>query len=544
MAAPRYKLKLSRLDFISPVDEPAQQTAKVLLIKRDGAASGFARVAKIDEKLGLVFCWAFTSTVNGADYHDLQGDAVEYDFVKAAADFMSGSRALDEMHNRKPGEGLVVFAMPMTPEIAKAYGVTATTTGLMVALKPTPEVLAKFVSGEYTGVSIDGEGYRTPVDKAKKPRRKKLMPQAPDSATSYKRVGKQAVLTSETDGHQHGIGLEDPADCYSDALTTTYAMAEGAAQSHCHAWVYDQATGAITVAMDSGHTHTVTAVVPPEVIAEAALGDDDGVPCAVSDEPSSGKTSVVVVSARAPAAPAGDSPPSGAGRNVGVTSQEQHPMDPKIAKALSLALSLPEPQRAHVAKLAPDDQIAFLALDGAARAIAVTAAEAADPVVHTTKSGIVLRKSAGELAVSLAKMADAQAEQLTAQAELIAKANAATEQVSLEKRAGEVLSHFAKGIGVHAAILRAVDGIADENIRKDAIEALKGANAGLVEVGKVRGYTPKDGPDAQPTAYSKMRTAVEVYAKANNLTYPVALERATATDPTIRDLYNQAQAGN
>lgn len=157
----RYKLKLKRLDYVSPVDEPAQETAKVLLIKRR-ELSGFARAVKTSDELGLVFCWAFTSKSNGSDYYDLQGDAIDEDFVKAAADFMLRGGTTDEMHDGDP-DGRVVFAMPMTPEIAKAYGIQASTSGLMVALKPSAEVFEKFKSGEYTGVSIEGIGERTKV---------------------------------------------------------------------------------------------------------------------------------------------------------------------------------------------------------------------------------------------------------------------------------------------------------------------------------------------------------------------------------------------
>lgn len=159
----RYRLKLKRLDFISPVDSPAQETAKVVLIKRE--AEGTARVVKVADELGLVFCWAFTSKANGESYYDLHGDTIDEDFVAAAAAFMEQGGPTDEMHDGEP-DGRVVFAMPMTPEIAKAFGVETDTTGLMVALKPSPDVLAKFKSGEYAAVSIAGIGERVAEKRA------------------------------------------------------------------------------------------------------------------------------------------------------------------------------------------------------------------------------------------------------------------------------------------------------------------------------------------------------------------------------------------
>lgn len=158
----RYKLKLKRLDFVSPVDQPAQETAKVLLMKRKGGEieRAFAEVKKLSDELGLVFCWAFTSKAAGEDYYDLHGDNIDPDFIKVCAEFMEGARAVDTMHDGVQ-KGGVTFGMPMTPEIAKAFfGIDVDTIGFMVAIKPSAEDYAKFKSGEYTGVSIAGIGER------------------------------------------------------------------------------------------------------------------------------------------------------------------------------------------------------------------------------------------------------------------------------------------------------------------------------------------------------------------------------------------------
>lgn len=76
--------------------------------------------------------------------------------LKASADFMVSSRSMKVMHGG--GEaGQVVFAFPMTSDIADAFGVTTDRTGLMIAVRPDdPSVLEKYVSGEYTGFSIGG----------------------------------------------------------------------------------------------------------------------------------------------------------------------------------------------------------------------------------------------------------------------------------------------------------------------------------------------------------------------------------------------------
>lgn len=115
-----------------------------------------AEVVKVDDTLGLVMGYAIVCTEGGKPYFDLQGDHVPDDsMLKAAADFMLNSRVAREMH--RGGEaGTVVFAWPMTAEVAKAFGVSSPRTGLMIAMKPSADVLKKFQLGEFTGFSIGG----------------------------------------------------------------------------------------------------------------------------------------------------------------------------------------------------------------------------------------------------------------------------------------------------------------------------------------------------------------------------------------------------
>lgn len=119
----------------------------------------FTRVAKvstINKKLGIVFGWATESLRKGERYFDTQGDHYAEDAMVADfADFMLKSRTAGEMHEVVDGD--VVFLFPLTSELAKAMEITTQRTGVMVGIKPSPEVLAKFESGEYTGFSIGGE---------------------------------------------------------------------------------------------------------------------------------------------------------------------------------------------------------------------------------------------------------------------------------------------------------------------------------------------------------------------------------------------------
>lgn len=118
---------------------------------------------KIDESLGLVFGFAVVCLEKGEPYVDLQKDHIPEDaMLEASLDFMRNSRMSGDMHARDEAgqpirDGEVVFAFPLTTEIAKSMGIQTERTGLMVAIKPSSDVLAKFKDGTYTGFSIGGD---------------------------------------------------------------------------------------------------------------------------------------------------------------------------------------------------------------------------------------------------------------------------------------------------------------------------------------------------------------------------------------------------
>lgn len=126
-------------------------------LDNDNQFTHSANILKVDDTLGLVIGWAIISKQEGADYFDCQGDHIPEDaMLKAATDFMQSSRVVGDMHEKDEG-GQVVFAFPMTTEIAKAFGITTKSTGLMIGIKPKDQkTLEKYKNGTYTGFSIGG----------------------------------------------------------------------------------------------------------------------------------------------------------------------------------------------------------------------------------------------------------------------------------------------------------------------------------------------------------------------------------------------------
>lgn len=120
--------------------------------------------ARVNDELGLVMGYAIICKVNGTPYYDLNLDSdgrrvpehiPEEAMLKAAANFMSGGRPGNEMH-RGPDRGTFLFAFPLTSDVAKAMAIQTPVTGLLVAYKAPPDVLAKFKDGTYRGFSIEG----------------------------------------------------------------------------------------------------------------------------------------------------------------------------------------------------------------------------------------------------------------------------------------------------------------------------------------------------------------------------------------------------
>lgn len=113
-------------------------------------------IVKVDESLGLVFGFAIVSKIDGQPYFDSQGDHIPDDaMLKAATDFMQEARVAKEMH-RGDQVGEVVFAFPLTEDVAKSLSIETRANGLLIAMRPNADVLEKFKSGEYTGFSIGG----------------------------------------------------------------------------------------------------------------------------------------------------------------------------------------------------------------------------------------------------------------------------------------------------------------------------------------------------------------------------------------------------
>ncbi len=115
-------------------------------------------VTDVDESLGIVFGWGMITDINNEPYYDQDNQHTPSNImVKATSGFMENSRVSNDSHSEKD-IGIVVHSFPLSNDIAKSMGVQSNINGWMVGVKPEPDILAKFVSGEYKGFSIEGSG--------------------------------------------------------------------------------------------------------------------------------------------------------------------------------------------------------------------------------------------------------------------------------------------------------------------------------------------------------------------------------------------------
>ncbi len=314
------------------------------------------------------------------------------------------------------------------------------------------------------------------------------------SPDTKKRVS--TILTSVEDGHQHGLEVsiyDKRAYVY-----LTYAKGTDDETEHTHPIAVDS-DGSYQIGMSSGHTHSV---------------DGDTIKTAILNLLSKTK------------------------KNQGdqIMDDENKKRLEKLKKELARAteiIALKADERRHFDGLVrKSDQDAFLAKDSGERQDAIEKAANADPVVYTTTDGLKIRKSDGAVTLAMAKQNDR-----------ISKENAelrkSQDEINLRKQAGDLLKNCPGSVDVRVALVKAVNGIEDEEAREGALKILKAGNSALSKKFKKSGVT--GGPSVQEildddSPESELDKKAKELAKSENITYSEAYAKVLNTDEG-KDLY-------
>lgn len=168
----------------------------------------------------------------------------------------------------------------------------------------------------------------------------------------------------------------------------------------------------------------------------------------------------------------------GPGKDKDKMSKTVEQLERELAYATAYG-TLNDLEKRYVGTLAQTDRERFIALPAVDRSAELAKREASDPVVYEATDGTKYRASDDPRLVTMAKRSDV--------AEKAASDNAlAAQEADLLKRA-EALPHLPGDIKVRTSVLRAIDGIADAEVRKGAHEMLKAQDAALSEAFKARG---------------------------------------------------------
>ena len=332
------------------------------------------------------------------------------------------------------------------------------------------------------------EGARVAIMKRAKPPAEK--------PTAEKGMGDLAdLLTSEEEGHQHGIGVSKHEG--EVVYFVSYTSGPNDDVGHSHPLARHDDGYALGVA--AGHTHTIS---------QEALG----------------RAVLALVT-----------------KNKGVESMTDKSTDTQptveelrdqLARAHAV-VALNAGERAHFDALPEESRTAFLAKSTDGRRVEIEAlakaAQDADPVVYTTDDGVELRKSAGEAFIALAKSNDA----LRNEAEAL---RVEREQEQLEKRAATELPHLPGDIKTRAAMLKAIDGIEDDSQREAARNALKAQNEALAKAFETQGHGGDPAPGSPDDQLDKLAKA---HAEKNGVSYQTAYADVLTSEEG-RALYDKA----
>lgn len=190
-------------------------------------------------------------------------------------------------------------------------------------------------------------------------------------------------------------------------------------------------------------------------------------------------------------------------------------------------------EKKHYHTLSDSNKEAFLEKSAVERSIIIEKALESDPVVYTSTDGAEFRKSCDNEILKQVMRNDALEKKLNHEVEK-------REMLELEKRASVELSHLPGDTEVRVAMLKAVDGIKDEDIRKKAHAMLKANNTNMSKAFGSQGHSTGSGgdPSIKKNSEDQLESLAKKYASDNNVTYAKAYSAVLAT-PEGQALYDQ-----
>lgn len=267
------------------------------------------------------------------------------------------------------------------------------------------------------------------------------------------KFSRPAALTTAVDGHSHLLTLMDYEGYESTSGTTTWVETKVGDKviGHSHPWIKD-AEGKITIGEVDGHTHEIS------VMSKRSPATANG-------------SSGISKEAETP----GEGTMSGKAEGLTLEAQVQE-LQKRLDRSEKFGM-LSEIEKVHFGSLKDDlAKDAFLAKSAEERIEEVKKRQRSedDGVIYKSADGSEFRKSDDPRLVELAKSRDILSAKL-------AKNETELELERLQKRAEAELGHLPGTVEQRAQLLKAVEAIPDEAIRKASLEAIKAGDAAIAK---------------------------------------------------------------
>ncbi len=334
------------------------------------------------------------------------------------------------------------------------------------------------------------------------------------------------LFTSVDEGHQHSIKLYYDDDDEKLCVIVGYAMGPDG-EMHDHQVMMTD-TGEYMLSENAGHTHTVDQDRMRMLVMNFMLNknslDADQVAKGVKDFLTEDNIADLL---------------KRMGDNVQKETENMNDLEKAKGEistltaqvaTLSKVAALPSDHKAFYDRLDEDGQKDFLEKSVDDQKAQIEKASDEDPVIYTSAQGIEFRKSDDPRFVEMAKQNDAERKR---NADLQKK----LDDQDLTKRAEDELGHLAGDLDVHKEMLRSIDKIADPEMRKRALEALKSHDNGMSKAMESYGSSGQPNEDDPHQDLNKM--AAE-YAKENKVSHAVAY-RSVLETPEGEKLYAKAR---
>jgi len=336
-------------------------------------------------------------------------------------------------------------------------------------------------------------------------------------------LAKAAALTDPMDGHTHTLVLDRGEGPMTHGETSYH-------DDHSHPWIIGL-NGELIVGASNGHTHRVGFLSKGQVVGDVAdeTHFSSEQMSARSDDPTHADVSADDVGIEDETMTDNDLDPK---------VQEQLDALTKRAERAEKMAELTDAEKAYLKGLEGDDAESFLSAEN--KGEIMTKAAEADPVVATV-DGVEIRKSQDPtgLLTKMAKKAEADELEKAKLKEDADKERKAKEDADLEKRA-EALEFLPGDVATKVAMLKAVDSIEDEAVRKSANEALIAKNAG--NAGNFEALGTVGSPEVQSDDEALDALAKSEMKNDSSLSYEQAYTKALLSDAG-QDVYNKRLEG-